>query len=146
MNICNIFKKKSKEKKEKLNTEELLETLGWLAPIDAIPFKDGDFVLAEFIKGDYQAIHIHINGDYRKWKYGTWLENREIKRLLPMSDIPAEFWKTLEEDGYPPNDSLCLASYSDVNHYEVLEYDNHRWVSELSFPCKFDKYLIIKTE
>jgi hypothetical protein len=62
--------------------------------------------------------------------------------VLKISEIPSDWWLTIEKNGRPLDNSIVLLSYDDT-HYEVAEYYNFTWVTQLSFPVKFSKYLII---
>jgi hypothetical protein len=118
--------------------EAKLEDLTWRFP--NLKFKKEDYFLARFKNGKFQA----VNKKFDLWRYGDWLELRKIEMVLKISEIPSEWWLTIEDNGRPSDNSIVLLSYND-NHYEVAEYNNFNWVTQLSFPVKFSRYLIIKS-
>jgi len=78
---------------------------------------------------------------------GTEPFNTEGLRWHPMSD-PMLPWKDklrkffLKKDYpkmvdvRPDNDTIVITKYSDDSHYEIVEYANRTWVTELDFPVK----------
>ena len=39
-------------------------------------------------------------------------------------------------DVRPDNDTIVITKYNDDSHYEIVEYANRTWVTELDFPVK----------
>lgn len=58
----------------------------------------------------------------------TWKD--KLRKLFLKKDYP----KTV--DVRPDNDTIVITKYSDDSHYEIVEYANRIWVTELSFPLK----------
>ena len=45
----------------------------------------------------------------------------------------------------PLDGTLVITSYDD-EHYEMVEYNNKRWITELCFPCEPDKWAYVPEE
>ena len=104
-----------------------------------------------------------------KYHYGIFvLENDSLQQEWSFNDLNLEwvdfiqpykptfkdkFYKWLFRKDYPqtvkvrPADgTLVITSYDRGEHYEIVEYNNRRWITELSFPCEPDKWAYVPNE
>lgn len=85
-----------------------------------IPFEDGNIRL---YYGDYTYLHTP------EW-------------AMQIKDFPSKLWFSVEEFHRPTCPTLLLCDYG-TGHYEVVEYANKTWVTELCFPAKPKRYFVL---
>lgn len=85
-----------------------------------IPFEDGNIRL---YYGDYTYLHTP------EW-------------VMQIKDFPSKLWLSVEEFHRPTHPTLLLCDYG-TRHYEVVEYENKTWVTELCFPAKPKRYFVL---
>lgn len=93
-------------------------------PLQAIKacilFEDDNIQLSY---GDYPYLHIP------EW-------------VMQIKDFPSSLWLSVEEFPRPTCPTLLLCDYG-TGHYEVVEYANKTWVTELCFPAKPKRYFVL---
>lgn len=85
-----------------------------------IPFEDGNIRL---YYGDYPYLHIS------EW-------------VMQIKDFPSKLWLSVEEFHRPTCPALLLCDYG-TGYYEVVEYENKTWVTELCFPVNPKRYFVL---
>ena len=85
-----------------------------------IPFEDDNIRL---YYGDYPYLHIP------EW-------------IMQVKDLPSKLWFSVEEFHRPTRPALLLCDYG-TGHYEVVEYENKTWVTELCFPVLPERYFVL---
>ena len=85
-----------------------------------IPFEDGNIRL---YYGDYPYLHTP------EW-------------VMQIKDFPSKLWLSVKEFHRPTRPSLLLCDYG-TGCYEVVEYENKTWVTELCFPAKPKRYFVL---
>ena len=74
--------------------------------------------------------------------YGDYFCRTPIEWLTSIANFPEELWFSVEEYQQPTRPALLLCYYG-VGHYEVVEYSNKTWVTELCFPVKPTRYFVL---
>ena len=99
---------------------------------EVIRYKHGDF-------GTYPS-QTKIDADWRlqdlalEWQpmerpyVPTWKD--KLRKFFLKKDYPKMV------NVRPDDDTIVITKYSDDSHYEIVEYANRTWVTELSFPVK----------
>lgn len=106
----------------------------------------GVYMLGKFNKTSFpiQAVRLH-----RLWKggklvlsYGDYTYRSPFEWLTSVENLPEELWFSIEDYQRPTRPALLLCEYGS-GHYEVVEYSNKTWVTELSFPAKPTRYFVL---
>ena len=106
----------------------------------------GVYMLGKFKKTSFPMQAVKLN---RLWKggklvlsYGDYIYRPPFEWLISIKNLPKELWFSVEEYQRPTRPALLLCDYSS-EHYEVVEYSNKTWVTELSFPVKPIRYFVL---
>ncbi len=114
---------------------------------DDIPVgKKGIPLLAKFNKSSYpmQAVRacISFEDDKIRLYYGDYPYLHIPEWVMQIKDFPSELWLSVEDYPRPTCPTLLLCEY-DYGHYEVVEYADKTWVTELCFPVKPIRYFVL---
>lgn len=129
----------------KTSASRLTVSLEDLAGNINLPDK-GVYMLGKFNKTSFpmQAVRLH-----RLWEcgelvlsYGDYTYRSPIEWLTPIENFPEKLWFSVEDYQRPTRPALLLCDYGS-GHYEVVEYSNKTWVTELSFPTKPTRYFVL---
>ena len=74
--------------------------------------------------------------------YGDYLYRHTPEWVMQIKDFPLELWLSVEVFPRPTCPALLLCYYG-AEHYEVVEYENNTWVTELCFPVKPKRYFVL---
>ena len=74
--------------------------------------------------------------------YGDYVYLRKPEWVMQIKDFPSGMWFSVEEFHRPTRPTLLLCDYG-TGHYEVVEYENKTWVTELCFPVKPERYFVL---
>jgi hypothetical protein len=74
--------------------------------------------------------------------YGYYPYLHTPERVMQIKDFPSSLWLSVEEFPRPTCPTLLLCDYG-TGHYEVVEYANKTWVTELCFPVKPKRYFVL---
>lgn len=74
--------------------------------------------------------------------YGYYPYLHTPERVMQIKDFPSSLWLSVEEFPRPTCPTLLLCDYG-TGHYEVVEYANKTWVTELCFPAKPKRYFVL---
>ena len=104
----------------------------------------GVYLLGKFKKTSFpiQAVRLHrlYDGGKLVLSYGDYLYRAPVEWLTSVANFPEELWFSVEEYQRPTRPTSLLCDYG-TGHYEVVEYSNKTWVTELCFTCKTHKTL-----
>lgn len=91
-----------------------------------------------------QAIkaHIYFEDDNIQLSYGDFPYLHKLELIIPIERFPSSLWLSVEEFPRPTCPALLLCDYG-TGHYEVVEYENKTWVTELCFPFKPKHYFVL---
>lgn len=115
--------------------------------VDDIPIgMKGIPLLAKFSKSSYpiQAVKACVpfrGGDIQLY-YGGYLYRCNPDWFVQIKDLPSALWFSVEEYQRPTRPALLLCDYG-TGHYEVAEYENKTWTTELCFPVKPIRYFVL---
>lgn len=108
--------------------------------------QDGIYLLGKFEKESFplQAVRLHrlFEGGRLVLSYGDYSYRSPFEWLTSIKNIPEELWLSVEEYQRPTRPTLLLCEY-DSGHYEVVEYADKTWVTELCFPVKPIRYFVL---
>ena len=108
--------------------------------------EDGIYLLGKFKKESFplQAVRLHrlFEGGRLVLSYGDYFYRSPFEWLTSIKNIPEELWFSVEEYQRPTRPTLLLCEY-DSGHYEVVEYADKTWVTELCFPVKPIRYFVL---
>lgn len=91
-------------------------------------YKDYDYYHTVFRREDYWKL-----GDFGIMNYD------KIEKVTPISEIPLDWWRNTQIDGYPENGTICILK--DRERYLMFKYSApHSWVGDDYF-VTFEKYL-----
>lgn len=106
----------------------------------------GVYMLGKFKKTSFPMQAVKLN---RLWEggklvlsYGDYIYRPPFEWLTFIEDLPKELWFSVEDYQRPTRPALLLCEYGS-GHYEVVEYSNKTWVTELSFPAKPTRYFVL---
>lgn len=122
-------------------------------------------VCKKFIDTWEEGDGIQIDEIYKYGSFNVWKE--DIKEEWSLNSFPLE-WNSLEKpyiptfkekllkklwhknysktvDVRPKDDTIVIMNYSN-DHYEVAEYNDRCWITDLSFPCKPDTWAYMPEE
>ena len=106
----------------------------------------GVYMIGRFKKTSFpiQAVRLHRlwEGGKLVLSYGDYPYRHSIKWLTPIENLPEKLWFHVEDYQRPTRPALLLCEYCS-GHYEVVEYSNKTWVTELSFPAKPTRYFVL---
>ena len=128
---------------------------------NGIPRLPGDFVelvnnipvgmkgiplLAKFGKDNFpiQAVKACVpfdGGDVRLY-YGDFMYRHLPEWITPIKEISSERWLCVNDYPRPTRPALILCNYGS-DHYEVAEYENKTWTTELCFPVRPIRYFVL---
>ena len=74
--------------------------------------------------------------------YGDYVYLHKPEWVMQIKDFPSGMWFSVEEFHRPTRPTLLLCDYG-TGHYEVVEYENKTWTTELCFPVKPIRYFIL---
>lgn len=74
--------------------------------------------------------------------YGDYVYLHKPEWVMQIKDFPLELWLSVEVFPRPTCHALLLCYYG-TGHYEVVEYENKTWVTELCFPVKPVRYFVL---
>lgn len=141
-----------------MNKIERRFILGWNSNDD---FGKGFQALSESIETFTDGVNIDTQIRYH---YGNWYRDKPEKQWyidelnLNFQKFTLPYYPTFFEqmkyqlfkkeypkykENRPKDNSVVIAKYLNGEHYEVIEYDNHTWITELSFPVKPDGFAYI---
>lgn len=91
-----------------------------------------------------QAIkaNIYFEDDNIQLSYGDFPYLHKLEWIIPIERFPSSLWLSVEEFHRPTRPTLLLCDYG-TGHYEVVEYENKTWVTELCFPVKPERYFVL---
>ena len=91
-----------------------------------------------------QAIkaHIYFEEDNIQLSYGDFPYLHKLELIIPIKWFLSSLWLSVEEFPRPTCPALLLCDYG-TGHYEVVEYKNKTWVTELCFPVKPERYFVL---
>lgn len=91
-----------------------------------------------------QAIkaNIYFEDDNIQLSYGDYPYLYTPEWVMQIKDFPSKLWLSVEEFPRPTCPALLLCDYG-TGHYEVVEYANKTWVTELCFPVKPKRYFVL---
>ena len=108
--------------------------------------QDGIYLLGKFEKESFplQAVRLHrlFEGGRLVLSYGDYSCRSPFEWLTSIKNIPEELWFSVVEYHRPTRPTLLLCEY-DSGHYEVVEYADKTWVTELCFPVKPIRYFVL---
>ena len=112
-----------------------------------INFPDkGVYMLGKFNKTSFpiQAVRLHRlwEGGKLVLSYGGLYLSLSFEWLTSIENLPEELWFPVEDYQRATRPALLLCEYCS-GHYEVVEYSNKTWVTELSFPAKPTRYFVL---
>lgn len=106
----------------------------------------GMYMLGKFKKTSFpmQAVKLNRLGEGGKLvlSYGDYIYFPPFEWLISIKNLPKELWFSVEEYQRPTRPALLLCEYSS-GHYEVVEYADKTWVTELCFPVKPTRYFVL---
>ena len=114
---------------------------------DDIPIgMKGIFLLAKFSKSSYplQAVRACVPFEDANIQlyYGSYPYRYNPDWFVQIKDLPSSLWFSVEEYQRPTRPAVLLCEYSS-SHYEVAEYENKIWTTELCFPVKPIRYFVL---
>ena len=74
--------------------------------------------------------------------YGDYVYRHKPEWVMQIKDFPSGMWLSVEDYPRPTRPALLLCDYGS-DHYEVVEYENKVWVTELCFPVKPIRYFVL---
>lgn len=108
--------------------------------------KKGIYLLGKFKNDSFplQAVRLHRFGvDERLMlSYGDYSCHSTYEWLTSVENFPNELWLSVEDYPRPTRPTLLLCEYNS-GHYEVVEYADKTWVTELCFPVKPTRYFVL---
>lgn len=122
-----------------------MESLERLMSGTPLPEK-GIYLLGKFKKDCFplQAVRLH-----RSWwnerlmlSYGDYSCHSTYEWMTSVENFPDGLWLSVEDYPRPTRPALLLCDYG-TGHYEVVEYANKIWTTELSFPVKPTRYFVL---
>lgn len=106
----------------------------------------GVYMLGKFNKTSFpmQAVRLHRlwEGGKLVLSYGDYTYHSPFEWLISVENLPEELWFSVEVYQRPTRPALLLCGY-DLGHYEVVEYSNKIWVTELCFPISPIRYFVL---
>ena len=103
-------------------------------------------LLAKFGKDNFpiQAVKacVPFDGEDVRLYYGDFRYRHVPEWITPIKEIPSERWLCVNDYPRPTRPALLLCDYGS-DHYEVVEYENKVWVTELCFPVKPICYFVL---
>ena len=104
------------------------------------------YMIGRFKKTSFpiQAVRLHRlwEGGKLVLSYGDYTYRSPFEWLTPIENLPEDLWFSVEDYQRPTRPALLLCEYGS-GHYEVVEYSNKTWVTELSFPAKPTRYFVL---
>ena len=101
----------------------------------------GLFSNATFLMQAVELKRLYEGGEPKLY-YGDYSYRSPFTWLASVEDFPKEMWFSVEEYQCPTRPALLLCEYSS-GHYEVVEYSNKVWTTELCFPVKPTRYFVL---
>lgn len=103
-------------------------------------------LLAKFGKDNFpiQAVKacVPFDGENVRLYYGDFMYRHIPEWIIPIKEISSERWLCVNDYPRPTRPALLLCDYGS-DHYEVVEYENKVWVTELCFPVKPIRYFVL---
>lgn len=115
--------------------------------VDNIPIGwDGLPLLVKSDSKSYplQVVKARIPHDWDEMRlyYGDYPYLYTPEWVMQIKDFPSELWLSVEDYPRPTCPALLLCGYGS-GHYEVVEYENSTWVTQLCFPVKPTRYFVL---
>lgn len=115
--------------------------------VDNIPIGwDGLPLLVKSDNKSYplQAVKARIPHDWDEMRlyYGDYPYLYTPEWVMQIKDFPSELWLSVEDYPRPTCPALLLCEYGS-GHYEVVEYENKTWTTQLCFPVKPTRYFVL---
>lgn len=85
---------------------------------------------------------IPFEGGNIRLYYGDYFYLYTPEWVMQIKDFPSGMWFSVEEFHRPTRPALLLCDYG-TGHYEVVEYENKTWTTELCFPVKPKRYFVL---
>lgn len=103
-------------------------------------------LLAKFNKSSYPIQTVRacmpFKDDEIQLYYGSCPYRCNPDWFVQIKDLPSSLWFSVEEYQRPTRPAVLLCEYSS-SHYEVAEYENKTWTTELCFPVKPIRYFVL---
>jgi len=103
-------------------------------------------LLAKFSEKSFpmQAVIMRIpyEGANIQLYYGSYIYRDAPDWVALIKDFPSERWLSVKDYPRPTCPALLLCDY-DTGHYEVVEYENKTWTTELCFPVLPKRYFVL---
>lgn len=77
-----------------------------------------------------------------KLYYGDYVYRHKPEWVMQIKDFPSGMWFSVEEFHRPTHPALLLCDYG-TGDYEVVEYENKTWTTELCFPIRPLRYFVL---
>ena len=107
---------------------------------------EGIYLLGKFINDSFplQAVRLHCfyEGSRPVLSYGDCPKRSPYEWLTAVENFPKELWLSVDDYPRPTCPALLLCDYG-CGHYEVVEYENGTWVTQLCFPVKPTRYFVL---
>lgn len=107
---------------------------------------EGIYLLGKFINDSFplQAVRLHClyEGSRPVLSYGDYLQRSPYEWLTAVENFPEELWLSVDDYPRPTCPALLLCEYGG-GHYEVVEYENKTWTTQLCFPVKPTRYFVL---
>lgn len=107
---------------------------------------EGIYLLGKFINDSFplQAVRLHClyEGSRPVLSYGDYPQRSSYEWLTAVENFPKELWLSVDDYPRPTCPALLLCEYGS-GHYEVVEYENDTWVTQLCFPVKPTRYFVL---
>ena len=104
-------------------------------------------LLAKFSKSSYpiQAVKacVPFGGEDIQLYYGSYPYRYNPDWFVQIKDLPSSLWFSVEDFQRPTRPALLLCDFG-TGHYEVAEYENKTWTTELCFPVKPIRYFVLE--
>ena len=129
----------------KTSVSRMTDSLEDLADNINLPDK-GVYMLGKFNKTSFSIQAVKLKRLYEGGKlmlyYGDYSYHSHFVWLTSVENFPEELWFSVEDYQRPTRPALLLCDY-DSDHYEVVEYSNKVWTTELCFPVKPTRYFVL---
>lgn len=114
---------------------------------DDIPIgMKGIFLLAKFSKSSYPLQAVRACAPFEdaniQLYYGSYPYRYNPDWFVQIKNLPSELWLSVKDYPRPTRPALLLCKYGS-GHYEVAEYENKTWTTELCFPVKPIHYFVL---
>lgn len=108
--------------------------------------KESRYLLGKFKCTSFPMQVVRVSRPYEGERlvlsYGNCPHRSPVEWLTSVVNFPEELWFSVEEYQRPTRPALLLCDYR-IGHYEVVEYSNQTWTTELCFPVKPKRYFVL---